>query len=323
MPEVWSSLIDQTLRAFLGAGVRISPVYLLATVLVAYLIFRTRRPARRFFAWLLPREVVFHPSHRTDIKLYLLNRTLAAAGVFGAVSVTTLVAATTVVLLGREGVTTPWHPVLVALLVAIVNDFCVYWIHRWHHSIPIIWPFHAVHHSAEVLTPFTVYRKHPLYDLMSQLVRSLALGLFQGLVLALLFGSVDVTVIAGVNVIYVIFHLTGSNLRHSHLWLRYGTLLEHILISPAQHQIHHSLAIQHRDKNFGEIFAVWDWLFGTLYVPSGHEEIRYGLSDQFGRAIPQPHETLSRALLVPFHDAWQSIAPTKSKSLEPSRPTVD
>ena len=119
------------------------------------------------------------------------------------------------------------------------------WVHRWHHRLAIIWPFHAVHHSAEVLTPLTVYRKHPVYDLLSAAAHSILIGLLQGILLAVLAGRIDVALIGGTNAMYVLFQLTGSNLRHSHLWLRYGNLLEHVFISPAQHQIHHSLAPAH------------------------------------------------------------------------------
>ena len=237
------------------------------------------------------------------------------AGIFGAVSLTTVVATTVVAGMGRGAEEATWHPALVAVLVALVNDFGVYWVHRWHHRVPTIWSFHAVHHSAEVLTPVTVYRKHPVYDVVSQLVRSLLIGLLQGLVLALLIGKVEMTVIAGTNVVYVLFNLAGSNLRHSHLWLRYGAVIEHVLISPAQHQIHHSRAVQHKDTNYGEIFAVWDWMFGTLYVPAGREALEFGLSDDTGAAIEQPHGSLTQALLIPFRDSWRAMSPRKRKAI--------
>ena len=301
------ALIYQILQDFIGVSIRISPVYLLMNVPVAYAAFRIRQADGSFLAWLLPKHIIFHPSHVTDIKLYIVGRSLAAVGLLGTLSLTTLVAATVVVSIGRGTAETAWHPVLIAVFIAVINDFGVYWVHRLHHRIPVIWPFHAVHHSAEVLTPVTVYRKHPVYDLFSRMFRGVLLGLLQGLFLAFFVGAVEVAVIAGTNVVYVLFNLTGSNLRHSHLWLRYGTVLEHVLISPAQHQIHHSRANRHKDKNYGEIFAFWDWLFGTLYVPSNRETLDFGLSDKNGVAIVQPHDSLAQALLVPFRDSWRAL----------------
>ena len=309
MPESFHSLLTELARNVLGAGVRMSPVYLLFTALIAYAVFRARRIGGGFLAWLVPKSIVFHRSHLTDIKLYAVGRLTAAAGIFGSVSVTSVTAAAVMSGLGGEAASGDLHPVLLACLVAAINDFGTYWIHRWHHRLAVLWPFHAVHHSAEVLTPVTVYRKHPVYDAVSAFGHSFLFGLAQGLVLAAVAGKVEITLIAGANLVYVLFHLAGSNLRHSHLWLSYGRALEHILISPAQHQIHHSRAIRHKDKNYGEILAVWDWMFGTLYVPEGREDLEFGLSDEHGRAVAQPHGSLTRALVVPFRESWRTLVP--------------
>src|SRR5690606_34693681 len=101
----------------------------------------------------------------------------------------------------------------------------------------------------------------------------------------------------GSNVIFALFHLLGSNLRHSHIWWSFGPTLSRILISPAQHQIHHSKAPQHWNRNYGEVFALWDWLFGTLYVPGPQREpLEFGIAGTEG----QEHDTLLKAYLVPF-----------------------
>ena len=55
-----------------------------------------------------------------------------------------------------------------------------------------------------------------------------------------------------------------ANLRHSHVWITYGRIMERLLISPAQHQIHHSKNKVHFDRNFGVVLAIWDGMFGTL-----------------------------------------------------------
>ena len=75
------------------------------------------------------------------------------------------------------------------------------------------------------------------------------------------------------------FYLLGYNLRHSHIWFSYPSWLSQILISPAQHQIHHSIHPRHLDKNMGFIFAFWDGLLNTLYVPTRREDLTFGLSE--------------------------------------------
>jgi sterol desaturase/sphingolipid hydroxylase (fatty acid hydroxylase superfamily) len=84
-------------------------------------------------------------------------------------------------------------------------------------------------------------------------------------------------------------------------------VLEHILISPAQHHIHHSIERKHYNKNYGEVFAIWDLMFGTLYVLKGYEKLSFGLSDQNGERIEQPYPNLRSALLHPFADSWHAL----------------
>jgi hypothetical protein len=91
-------------------------------------------------------------------------------------------------------------------------------------------------------------------------------------------------------------------------------VLEHIVISPAQHQIHHSRAVEHHDKNYGEVLAIWDWMFGTLYVPNGRETIDFGLADAEGRPLPQPHGSLGQALIQPVRQALKAAGVRSRKA---------
>ena len=73
------------------------------------------------------------------------------------------------------------------------------------------------------------------------------------------------------------FNIFGSNLRHSHIGIRYWHWVEYIFISPGQHQLHHSIAREHHDKNFGAALAIWDWLFGSLHHSVEFETLKLGL----------------------------------------------
>lgn len=74
--------------------------------------------------------------------------------------------------------------------------------------------------------------------------------------------------------------MTIGNLRHTPVWLTYGPSLGKWLISPAHHQLHHSSEARHLGCNRGFDLAVWDRLYGTLYVPAGPEEaFPIGLDD--------------------------------------------
>jgi len=306
-------IIDHALRyiantAF-GLSSRLNPLYLLAMIPLGLWIYRIQKPETGFWAWFMPRDVYAHPSTRTDIKLFFIGLLLKIAGFvnFGILRVLIIYGLTET--LGRATA----QPGLIGifcltLLTVLVSDFCVYWIHRGHHELKLIWPFHAVHHSAEVMTPMTLYRKHPIYDLLSRLTHTVIIAFVQGLILALVFGQIDLVLIGGITVFSMVFKLLGANFRHSHIWISYGQFWSHIFISPAQHQIHHSLAPQHWHKNYGEILAIWDWCFGTLYVPKSFEALEFGLSTPDGRRIEQPYPTVTDALCRPFKESAAYLA---------------
>ena len=151
---------------------------------------------------------------------------------------------------------------------------------------------HQVHHSAEVLTPSTAYRVHPVELIGFAVFHAPAIGLAAAFYQNLIGPPVQVATIFGVSFL----GLLGSHLRHSHILFSFGPLVSRIILSPAQHVIHHSVDPQHWDKNFGVKFAFWDALFGTLYVPKRVETLRFGLPD----AEPRDFTTVSKLYFLPF-----------------------
>lgn len=316
----------ETLQAFFSAAldapfdlnVRYSLFYLICTVVIAFAIWKYRGSPGTFLAWLLPKEVYRHRSNLLDIKLFFASRLFSVLGVFGAVFFPTTVAYGLLAHFGGSDFAPPettWVRIaLVTVIVVVVSDFCKYWAHRAHHEWKALWPFHAVHHSADVLTPLTVQRVHPLEPMINSLLMTLFVGIAQGLALYFLVGDPSILMIGGANAAYFLFNTLGSNFRHSHIWISYGRVMEHILISPAQHQIHHSVAVKHHDKNYGSIFAIWDWMFGTLYIPESYEDLTFGVSDEKGQRREQPYETLGAALFKPFVESAQNVMGMLKKS---------
>jgi sterol desaturase/sphingolipid hydroxylase (fatty acid hydroxylase superfamily) len=306
--RIWEGLVELALG---GAG-RLAPVFLLATVVLVFILWAYRRPGQGFFRWAFPREVWFHASHKVDLKVFLFGRLLtflsASLSVLTSSSLGAQISAAIGEGTGPSGQEpSDWHPLAVAIVILLVADFCVYWFHRVSHEWPVLWPFHATHHSAEVMTPITVYRKHPIYDLLSGLFGGAVMGLVTGVVLGITVGAVPVAMIGGINALYYLFNLAGSNLRHSHVWLSFGPVVEHLVISPAQHQVHHSIDPRHHNRNYGEVLAIWDWMFGSLYVPKGQEDLCFGLGDADGNLLPQPHPTLTRFLVEPFRSSAAAV----------------
>jgi len=298
--------------------------YLGAAVLLAFGIWLARDDRRdkgSFLTWLFPKAVYLHRSNLLDIKLFIVNRLMGTTGLFAALMFTPLMAYWTVEALAGDpaALSTPapeatWGAAaLVTFLIVVSSDFCKYWTHRIMHEWKALWPFHSVHHSAEVMTPLTLIRAHPMEMVFRNLFISVAVGVVQGVVVYSFVGQVSLLTIGGANAVTFVFNVLGANLRHSHIWLSFGPVVEHIFISPAQHQIHHSSAVQHHDKNYGSLLAIWDWAFGTLYIPKSREELNFGLADGDGVLIEQPYQTLGQALLKPCAACLRYFAPSRAK----------
>ena len=163
------------------------------------------------------------------------------------------------------------------LVFFIAEDFSRFALHRWMHVSPFLWRFHTVHHSATNLTPVTVHRVHPVEMSLYYLRGLMVFGLVSGVFLYLFGGQLHGWEILGVDCLGFLFNALGANLRHTPIWLTFGRF-ERWFISPAQHQIHHSAAVAHYDKNFGTCLAIWDRL-GNSWLPAKGQSVReYGLS---------------------------------------------
>lgn len=184
--------------------------------------------------------------------------------------------------------------ILYTLSIFVISDFTRYWLHRFLHTIPFLWRFHKIHHSAKVLNPITFYRVHPVENILYGFRYSLSIGFVTGVFIYLFGAMLDVYTILGANILLVVFSFMGSNLRHSHIPLGYFKFLENILISPKQHQIHHST--KHFDKNYGGYLAIWDKLFGTLEYSKNIDKLKFGLN----KIQMDNYKTLYGLLVTPF-----------------------
>ena len=189
---------------------------------------------------------------------------------------------------------------LCTLILALLHDFSVYCAHYLFHKIPTLWAFHKVHHSAEVMTPITVLRLHPVELFFNSLAFAIFIGFGLGVFSYLAMQEMTEVHVFGLNVIIFAFFMMGIHLRHSHVWLHYPAWLSRFLLSPAQHQIHHSTAPRHFDQNFGFMFSFWDRIFGTLYVPKGREELEFGIHKQ----ERNPYASLKAMYLQPFRECY-------------------
>lgn len=320
----WAHTFLTNVQGSFAVKFLLSPLYVVPSLAIAALVWFFRGRPDGLLRFLFPKELYLHPSTLVDIKVALFNILVFGVGAISALFVVPYVTITvleqmTALAGGRLVVDTSWLRGAVAcVLLILTQDFCRYWNHYLHHENRFLWPFHAVHHSAEVMTPITFLRAHPVYSALQALLISALVGLMQAFVLFALVGQIEAWVIWTGTLVFNAYVFFGGHLRHSHIWLSYGRRMEHILISPAQHQIHHSSDPRHHDMNYGEIFAIWDWMFGTLYVPDGQEDLTFGIADSDGVRIEQPHVGLWSAMTGPFVDTWEEIL--KGTSRAPSLP---
>ena len=172
----------------------------------------------------------------------------------------------------------PYQYVVITFSVTlfIIEDFSRFFIHWLYHRIPLLWKYHSVHHSATVLTPFTLYRVHSIEYILNNIRGVFVVGVVSGIFMYSFDGAIGFAEILGVNLFNFVFNLAAANLRHSHVWISFG-YFEHIFISPAQHQIHHSREKVHFDKNFGSCLAIWDKAFCSWRTSKNNKVKYFGL----------------------------------------------
>lgn len=158
----------------------------------------------------------------------------------------------------------------------LLEDFSRFGLHFAMHKVPWLWYFHRVHHSATNLTPITVHRVHPVEMTLYQLRGLIVFGLVSGAFVYFFGNQVNGWMILGVDALGFMFNFMGSNLRHSPIPVSFGSF-ERWLMSPAQHQIHHSSAIEHMDQNFGTCLALWDKLTKSWVRGSVKQKLDFGL----------------------------------------------
>ena len=128
--------------------------------------------------------------------------------------------------------------------------------------------------------------------------------------------QVSLLIILGASIFTFSFNALGSNLRHSPISIRYWRPIEYVLMSPAQHHIHHSIAYEHRNKNYGVALSIWDWLFGSICFTKANEKYVYGL----GYKNKEDAHSLKSIYLKPFKEVLSII---KKQNLLQKNPHVE
>lgn len=271
-------------------------------LLMSHRLLRRKNPLSKALRLIFPRHIWGSKSAQLDYVYVFLNIFIFPLIVVGAIvgyhfaSVNTLSG-----LVGffgeREASSLPdWAVTSVVLTTTFLAYELAYWVdHYLSHKIPFLWEFHKVHHSAAVLTPFTNLRVHPIDSIVFYNIKALLIGGVYGVVTYFMGRE---TIPVGENILLFIFAVLYGYLQHSHVWIAFTGAWGKVFLSPAHHQIHHSSAPEHFDKNFGGNLSVFDWLFGTLHMPTKkRQKLVFGVNGQ--KETVKIHE-LDYSLINPF-----------------------
>jgi alkylglycerol monooxygenase len=156
------------------------------------------------------------------------------------------------------------HATWLTFVIAFVAlDFFGYWTHRIAHKINFFWNYHLIHHSSEE------------FNLACALRQSISgfVNLFSFFLLPAALLGVPEVVIATVAPI----HLFAQFWYHTRHIKKMG-FLEHILVTPSHHRVHHAINPEYLDKNLAPIFIIWDKLFGTFQEELPDVQPVYGIT---------------------------------------------
>jgi sterol desaturase/sphingolipid hydroxylase (fatty acid hydroxylase superfamily) len=166
-------------------------------------------------------------------------------------------------------------------IIAVADDLTQYWYHRLHHEIPWLWRFHRTHHSAPYMGMAMAGRQNLWYTVFfSQTYLTTAL-VYLGL------GASAVVVLAVKQIITTMAHssvrwdrpLYEHKLLHPVAWV-----VERLISTPATHHAHHADTndgIGFYKGNFGNMFFLWDVIFGTGLITRQYPK-SYGVSHYEG-----------------------------------------
>jgi sterol desaturase/sphingolipid hydroxylase (fatty acid hydroxylase superfamily) len=170
---------------------------------------------------------------------------------------------------------------LVWVVAFIALDFAGYWNHRLSHHINLFWNQHVIHHSSEEFNLACALRQ-PISNL---------LGYYALLLIPAALLGVPNQVIA----ILAPIHLFAQFWYHTQYIGKMG-ILEYVIVTPSQHRVHHAINPEYIDKNLGQIFCIWDRMFGTFQEELDDVPPQYG--------VLKPANTWN-PIIINFQHIWR------------------
>ena len=173
------------------------------------------------------------------------------------------------------------YMILGLLLMDLIGAYFVHWA---EHKVKWMWRFHLIHHTDTNVDTTSANRHHPGES-----------------VFRLVFTTAG-AVIAGADwwIIMMYQSMSAALSQFNHANIRFPEQLDRFLawliVTPGMHRVHHHYMLPYTDSNYGNIFSIWDRIFGTyMWLPQ--EEIKFGIDTHMQ---PEEHSNLRRLLKIPF-----------------------
>ena len=177
------------------------------------------------------------------------------------------------------------------LFLDLVGAYLPHWL---EHKIKPLWMIHLVHHSDHHVDTTTANRHHPFESLIRFIFT--------------LFGVFLIGTNIGIVMLYQSLSLISTQFNHANIKLpkKVDLFLSYLFVSPDMHKTHHHYRLPYTDSNFGNIFSIWDRLFGT-YRTFNREKLVYGVdvffdkeaNGKIGHLLKQPFQPYSKPTLTP------------------------
>ena len=147
------------------------------------------------------------------------------------------------------------------MVLDLIGAWLIHWI---EHNVKWMWKFHIIHHTDKEVDVTTGLRHHPGESVFRLLFTALAVfvsGASFGIVM--LYQTVSA----------FFAHLTHANITVPKI---IDNILDKVFVTPHFHKVHHHYILPHTDRNYGNIFSIWDRIFGT-YLDLDREKLIYGV----------------------------------------------
>jgi len=170
------------------------------------------------------------------------------------------------------------------LLLDLISAWMIHWL---HHKIKWMWKLHLIHHSDTWVDTTTANRHHPGESVLRAIFTLLGV-VITGAPLWLVF-------------LYQSLSVLLSQFNHANIslpkWL--DKAISWVIVSPDMHKVHHHYVQPLTDTNYGNIFSVWDRLFGTFAYVEDTRSLHYGI-DTYPEE--KEHNRMGKLLTMPFDE---------------------